>query len=622
MASGVRRLGGLLDEGRLLADGAMGTSLLERGVPLGACFELLNVEDPAAVAAVHGGFVEAGARAVWTNTFGANRYRLERHGIADRLGELNRAGVQVARRSGAAVVAGSVGPLGIRLAPYGRVRAEDARAAYREQIVALAEAGADLVAIETQTDLDEIEQALAAAREACDLPVLVTATFTTDDRTLLGSSPVAVAVRLAELGADAIGANCGQGPAQVLRVVRAMRAPAGAIPLVARPNAGGPQEVGGRMVYPATPAYFADVAGELLAEGVGIVGGCCGTGPAHTAALAEVFAGTSDTARARVGEPSSEEANVVAAASGSVRLEAGPTELARKLAEGRFVIAVEVEPPRGPSAAKLVAAAETLAAAGADVLDVADSPMAKMRMSPWAACRLLQDRVGVETVLHFPTRGRNLLRLQGDLLAVHALGIRNVFICLGDPVTIGDYPHGTDNVDVTPTGVMALITGSFNEGTDRAGNRIGEPTSFVVGCALNPARRDLESEARLLRRKVQAGARFALSQPVWSPEPLLSLRAAYERVNREPLELPILAGVLPLVTARHAEFIANEVPGAFVPPEVLERMRKAGERAEAEGLAIANEVAAQLRAHAAGLYVMPQFGRFDLAAEVVEAARV
>jgi homocysteine S-methyltransferase len=298
-----------------------------------------------------------------------------------------------------------------------------------------------------------------------------------------------------------------------------------------------------------------------------------------------------------------------------------PTELARKLGRGDLVIAVELEPPRGPTAARLVAAAETLVAAGADVLDVADSPMAKMRMSPWAACRLLQDAVGAETVLHFPTRGRNLLRLQGDLLAVHALGVRNVFVCLGDPVTVGDYPHGSDNVDVTPTGLIALITGGFNRGSDRAGNPIGEATSFVVGCALSPARDDLEAEARLLERKARAGARFALSQPVWSPEPLRRLRETYERVVGEELRLPILAGVLPLVTARHADFIANEVPGAVVPEEVLERMRKAGERAEAEGLAIARETVAELRGHAAGLYVMPQFGRFDLAAEVVEAAR-
>lgn len=621
MGSRARPLQALLGEGPLLADGAMGTSLLERGVSLGACFELLNVEDPSVVAAVHEGFLEAGARAVWTNTFGANRYRLERHGLVERLGELNRAGVAVARAAGATFVAGSVGPLGIRLAPYGRVRAEDARAAYREQIAALAEAGADLIAIETQTDLAEIEQALAAAREACDLPVVVTATFTTDDRTLLGSAPGDVAARLVELGVDAIGANCGQGPAQILRVVRAMRREAGGVPLVARPNAGGPQELGGRMVYPATPAYVADVAGELLAEGVAIVGGCCGTGPEHTTALAEALTGASESSHAGAAASAAATTTVPTTLPGSDRPEPAPTELARALAEGRFVIAVEVEPPRGPSAAKLVAAAETLVAAGADVLDVADSPMAKMRMSPWAACRLLQERAGVETVLHFPTRGRNLLRLQGDLLAVHALGIRNVFICLGDPVTIGDYPHGTDNVDVTPTGVMALITRSFNEGTDRAGNRIGEPTSFFVGCALSPVRRDIDAEARLLRRKAEAGARFALSQPVWSFEPLLRLRAAYERVNGEPLDLPILAGVLPLVTARHAEFIANEVPGAHVPSEVLERMRKAGDRAEGEGLAIASEVAVHLREHAAGLYVMPQFGRFDLAAEVVEAAR-
>src|SRR5947207_316279 len=462
----------MLAVGPILSDGGMGTSLVAGGAPVDGCFELLNEQDPGLVAAVHRGFVEAGARLVLSNTFGGNRFSLARWGLADRVADLNRRGVAIARAAGV-TVAGSVGPLRVRLAPYGRVRPEEAVDAYAEQIAALAEAGVDLLAVETQVDLAEVEQAVAAARAvAPGLPVAATMTFTRDDRTLTDSTPEQVAARLVELGADLIGVNCGEGPAQALRVIRAMRPVVGAIPLVARPNAGGPLQIGGRFLYPATPDYVAENAEALLEEGVAVVGGCCGTGPAHTRAMAAVLAGPHRVAPA------------VQVADGAEAEAAGaptPTELWAKLAEGRFVVAVEMSPPRAPSVAGMVAGAQTLADAGADVIDVTDSPMARMRMSPWAACRLIQERLDVETVLHFPTRGRNLLRVQGDLLAVHALGIRNVFVCQGDPISIGDYPKGTDNVDVTATGLISLITGSFNRGHDQAGASIGEPTSFLVG---------------------------------------------------------------------------------------------------------------------------------------------
>ena len=600
----------LLAAGPLLSDGGMGTSLVERGAPVGACFELLNDERPDLVGDVHRAFADAGARMVLTNTFGGNRFALGRRGLAERVAELNRKGVEVAREAGV-LVAGSVGPLRVRLAPYGRVRPGEALDAFTEQIAALTEAGVDVILIETQSDLAEIEQAVAAARGVGDVAVIVTATFTTDDRTLLGDTPEAVARRLLEVGADAIGVNCGQGPAQAIRVVNAMRPVAADTPLVARPNAGGPLQVGGRFLYPATPAYFADCATALLQGGAALVGGCCGTGPAHIAAMAAVLAA-----------PPAPAVEVPA----PVEIEPGrepspsPTALGRALAEGRFVVAVEVDPPRGFSTAAMLAAADTLAEAGADVIDVADSPLARMRMSPWAACRLIQEQVGIETVLHFPTRGRNLLRLQGDLLGVHALGIRNLFVCLGDPVALGDYPATTDTVDVTATGLIALITDAFNRGRDQLGASIGEPTSFVVGCAVNPTAPDLERECRLLRRKVEAGAAFALSQPVFSAEPIVRLRGAYEERHGE-LGLPILAGLLPLASGRHAEYLHNEVPGVAVPEAVRVLLRNAGERGQAEGLRIAVDLAAELAGVASGLYVIPQFRRFDVAAEVVDAAR-
>jgi methionine synthase / methylenetetrahydrofolate reductase (NADH) len=614
-AAGLRLL---LAEGPLLSDGGMGTSLIARGAPVGACFEALNVEDAAGVEEVHRCFVDAGARLIITNTFGANRFRLEAHGLADRVAALNRAGVAIARRAGAQVVGGSMGPLGVRLAPYGRVAVDDALEAYAEQAAALADAGADVIVIETQTDLREVEQAILGARRvSAGTAILASATFTRDDRTLLGETPAQVAARLADLGADAIGVNCGEGPAQVLRVIGAMRPYAGGRTLIARANAGGPMEVGGRFVYPATPDYVAEHAVACVAGGASIVGGCCGTGPEHTSAIA---AALSSGARPRL-----EVADVTAAADEPAAVPATtvpPTALASRLAEGAFVIAVEVEPPRSFNAARLVAAAGTLRDAGADVIDVADSPMAKMRMSAWAACRLVEEQVGVETVLHFPTRGRNLLRLQGDLLGAHALGIRNLFVCVGDPVTIGEYPHGSNDLDVTATGLLALISEEFNRGRDRAGSSIGEPTSFFAGAAVAPASPDLERECRLLKRKADAGARFLLSQPLYDAGQLAHLRRSYERVEGEPLGVPVLAGVLPLVTARHAEFLDNEVPGIEIPRAVRARLSAAGVDAARVGVAMAVELVGELRsAGADGVYVMPQFGRYDLAAEVVEAAR-
>ena len=610
-----------LADGPLLGDGGMGTALIDAGVPVDACMELLNERAPARVAGIHAAFVGAGARLVLTNTFGANRFRLEHHGLADRVGALCAAGVTLARGAGPTLVAGSMGPLGVRLQPYGRVPAEEAFAAYREQALALATAGVDLLMIETQTDVRELEQAVAAARDAAPgVALAASATFTRDDRTLLGDTPEAVARRLLELGVDAFGVNCGEGPAQALRIARLLGPIAGAagVPLLARPNAGGPTEVGGRFVYPATPEYVAEVVRALLDEGVSIVGGCCGTGPAHTAAIANELRDRRPSAPIAFPPPA-------VPGEGPAPAAASPTALEAAIAAGELVITVEMEPPRSFNAAQLVAAAQTLRDAGATAIDVADSPMAKMRMSAWAACRLVHERVGIETVLHFPTRGRNVLRLQGDLLGAHALGIRNLFVCVGDPVTIGEYPHGSNDVDVTATGLLQLITEQFNAGVDRSGSSIGEATSFFAGAAASPAAADLEREVRLLARKAQAGARFVLTQPVYALEPLRAMWEAFERQTGRPLRVPIIAGVLPLVSSRHATFLHNEVPGIEIPEHVQSHMREAGENAErawATGLAMATELAAGLRdAGAAGIYVMPQFGRYDRAADLVEAVR-
>jgi homocysteine S-methyltransferase len=605
----------------LIADGGMGTSLIDTGVALDACMEALNERAPDRVRSIHAAFVAAGSQLVLTNTFGANRYRLERHGLADRVAEICAAGVARAREAEPELVGGSLGPLGVRLQPYGRVDPAEAFDAYREQATALAEAGADVLVIETQTDVRELEQAVMAARDAAPgCALLASATFTRDDRTLLGDTPEMVARRLLDLEVDALGVNCGEGPAQMLRVIRAivpLVTPMGT-PIIARPNAGGPTEVGGRFLYPATPDYVGEITHALLDEGVAIVGGCCGTGPGHTRAIADAVRDRGPRARVELPTPS-------VAADTSAATAIPPTRLQAAIAAGDLVVSVEMEPPRSFNAAQLGAAAATLRDAGATAIDVADSPMAKMRMSAWAACRLVHEQVGIETVLHFPTRGRNIVRLQGDLLGSHALGIRNLFVCVGDPVTIGDYPHGSNDVDVTATGLLQLITEHFNTGVDRAGSTIGEPTSFFAGAAASPSAPDLEREVRLLRRKVEAGARFVLTQPVYAVEPLRALREAYERSTGSPLEVPVIAGVLPLVSGRHATFLHNEVPGIDIPAPVRDRMTAAGadpDRAWRTGRGMATELAAELRAEgAAGIYVMPQFGRYDRAADMVEAIR-
>jgi homocysteine S-methyltransferase len=603
----------------ILADGAMGTLLHARGVGFDRCFDELNLTNPALVAEVHRAYIEAGSQILYSNTFGANRFKLAEHGLADKVAEINKAGVELARRVVAAsfkevLVAGDVGPLGVRLAPYGRVQVEQAKAAFIEQIAALCEAGADLLVIETFGDLYEIRAAVTAARQFCDMPIVASATFTRDDRTVLGDPPAKVARALLEAGADVIGANCSGGPAQLFRILGQMKQAAPEARFVVKPNAGWPEQIGGRVMYSAGPDYFGEYAQSFTALGVSIIGGCCGTTPEHIAHMRRAL---------QAAPPGAGQLDVQVSATPSEARQLvpeQPTQLAQKLASGGFVAAVEMDPPRGLAPHKIIAGAAMLAEAGADVINVADSPMARMRMSPWAVCELVQREVGVETTLHFPTRGRNLLRLQGDLLAAHALGIRNVFVVMGDPTSIGDYPEAMDNYDLAPTGVMQLIKQRFNQGVDHAGTDIGQPTSFFVGCALNLLPPDPGREIKLLRRKIEAGADFALTQPVYQPEQARQFLDIYAEQYGK-LEIPLLVGILPLYSARHAAFLHNEVPGIVISEATQARMAAAGDHAAAEGVKIAIELAEQIKAWGQGVYIMPAFGRYDLAAEVVETIK-
>jgi methionine synthase I (cobalamin-dependent)/5,10-methylenetetrahydrofolate reductase len=614
----------LLNEQTLLADGAMGTMLNARGVSFEKCFDELNLTNPAVVAEVHREYIEAGAQMILTNTFSANRFKLEKYGLQNQLAAINTAGVELAKRVAAAsfkevLIAGDIGPLGVRLAPFGRVQLEDARAAFGEQVEALCTAGVDLIVIETLADLYEAREAVLAAKEHCSKPVIVSVTFTRDGRTILGDTPEKAARALAESGAEVIGVNCSGGPAQLLRILRQMKQAVASGSETrpyfwVKPNAGWPEQVSGRIMYPADPEYFGSYALAFREAGANLVGGCCGTTPRHIAAMRKAL----DTAPAlQVVIQTSEVSETSEAPEAETE---PPTQLAQKLAAGKFAIAVEMDPPRGLSTHKLLAGASLLAESGADVINVADSPMARMRMSAWAVCDLVQRQIGIESTLHFPTRGRNLLRVQGDLLAAHALSIRNVFVVMGDPTSIGDYPEAADNYDIVPSGLIKLIKQGFNTGLDHSGTSIGQPTNFFVGSALNLCPQDFAAEVKNLRRKLSSGADFFLTQPIFDPQ---LAEAFLKRYAEEygPLDKPILVGILPLFSARHANFLHHEVPGISLPEPLRARMEQAGKAGLQEGIRITTELVAQIKPWAQGLYIMPQFNRYDVVAEIIEKVK-
>lgn len=604
----------------IVTDGAMGTLLHERGIKIDACFDALNLTQPAVVAEIHRDYIQAGAELIKTNTFGANRTKLDRHGLEDRVAEINSAAVNLVQRVMLAsfkdvLIGGDVGPLGVPMAPFGRIQPEEAFEVYAEQISALIEAGVDMILIETMVDLYAVREAVNAARHVDpDTPVLASMTFTRDRRTLLGNTPQEVAQQMAAFGVDVIGVNCSGGPAQLLRILRQMKAavPDGRFSVM--PNAGFPEKVGGRIMYPAGPEYFHDYALSFWRAGADVIGGCCGTTPAHITMIAEAIAKT----------PKDALVSVISDLDSAAEVEQAPAEersqLAQKLETGKFVIAVEMDPPRGLSTHKLLAGASLLADAGADVIDVADSPMARMRMSPWAVCHLIQSKFDIETTLHFPTRGRNLLRVQGDLLAAHAMNVRNVFVVMGDPTAIGDYPDASDSYDLVPTGLIRLIKEEFNTGVDHSGGLIGQPTSFFVGAALNLCPGNPQREIHVLKKKIDAGVDFFLTQPVFEADKALSfIDVLIDELG--PLQVPVLVGILPLVTDRHARFLHNEVPGIHIPEVIQNRMAVAGDVSALEGANISVELINNLKGSFQGVYFMPAFSRYDMVADIIDRIR-
>ncbi|MDR7544211.1 MAG: bifunctional homocysteine S-methyltransferase/methylenetetrahydrofolate reductase [Armatimonadota bacterium] len=593
----------------LVADGAMGTMLYARGVSFDHCFEAQNLNRPDLVRGIHAAYLNAGAELLETNTFGANRFKLAAWGLDDQVEAINGAGVRLAREAIAVMdrpawVAGSIGPLGRQMAPIGALTEGEAAAAFTQQAQALA--GADLLILETFADLNEMVTAVRAVRAAVALPIIAQMTFAQDGRTLLGYTPEEIVARLEPLGVAVIGANCSVGPHGVAEVLERMAAVT-RTPLSAMPNAGLPAYIGGRFAYMSSPAYMAERAVALVEAGVSIVGGCCGTTPEHIAAIHQAVAGR------RPGRSRPRATLAAPPPPPPAPVSEPPSTLAQKLGR-RFVLTVEVAPPRGANDAEELENCRRLRAAGVDAVDVSDNPLARLRMSPWATAARIQREVGLETILHFTTRDRNLIRLQSDLLAVHALGIRNVLALRGDHPQTGDYPQATAVSDVQPSGLVRMIK-QFNQGRDLAGNAIGEPTRFLVGIALNLAAQDAARELRALDRKLAAGGDFICTMPIFDPE---TLQAFLARYGKPPV--PLLVGILPLYGARHAEFLHNELPGMVVPDGIRAQMREASDGREL-GLRLARDLIQAIRDQADGAYLIPSFGRYDRIITLVREVR-
>jgi methionine synthase I (cobalamin-dependent)/5,10-methylenetetrahydrofolate reductase len=607
-----------LRAGGLVFDGAMGSSLYERGNLYTQCFEEMNLSRPEVVREIHQGFAEAGCDVIETNTFGANRVRLSRYGFEGKVREINAAGVRLAREvAGArAFVAGAVGPTGLMLETLSEGQPEELLAAFREQVAALLEAGVDALILETFRQPDELKLAVQGAREAGAGKVAVIGCVSFDEAgtTADGQHPEQVAEQLAGFQVAAIGVNCATGPAGVYEMITRMQGPR--LPLVAIPNAGIPQQVEGRLAYMATPDYFQLYARRLFKAGVHAVGGCCGTTPDHIRKVVAAARMVSGGHHVDIGggmreEPDARHGQVAPGVSVAVTAEKGP--IGRDLGK-KFLVSVEVNPPPGLSLASAVAGAKALKEGGVDIINVADGPRASARMGNLALCLRIQQEVGLPALMHVTSRDRNLLGTVAYLLAAHELGVRNLVVITGDPPKMGDFPHATAVYDTDSVGMLQLIS-AMNRGFDPGGKPLGGATRFLCATGAEPGAHDYERELDRLKQKRAAGAELVMTQPVYDP-------AVLDRMLRdiEPLGMPVLVGLLPLASYRNAEFLHNEVPGMQVPESIRERMRKAGagEAGRSAGIAIAREMLAEVKDRVAGAYVMPPFGRHELALRVIE----
>lgn len=601
-----------IDRRAVVCDGAMGTMLYSRGIPFSHCYDELNTTNPQVVKDVHLAYIKAGADVIETNTFGANRFRLDKFGLGNQVREFNLAGARVAREAAGddLYVAGAVGPLGILLEPLGQVSHSEARTAFRDQIAGLVEAGVDLIIIETMMDLNEARQALLAARDVGQVPVVVQMTVREDGNTPTGALPEDFARALDAWGADLIGLNCSVGPAAVQETLERIAAVTGK-KLSAQPNAGMPRTVEGRNLYLCSPEYMAGYARRFIEAGARLVGGCCGTTPEHIKAIkAAVRSLNAPQARSS--------ATVAAHVSQALPLVpmAGRSRLAAKLAQREFPVVVEVVPPKGCDATRELEGCQYLREGGVDAVDIPDGSGATARMSALTLAVLLQQGSGIDVLLHYSACERNVLTIQSDMLGAHALGIRNILALTRDTPQFSAEMEG---YSVDAVGLVTLLN-NLNRGLDVGGNPLGVQTSYLVGVSINPHALDQAKELERLRAKVEAGANFAVTQPIFQVHQLAEFM---ERARAFAPDLPIIAGILPLTSFRNAEFMNNEVPGITVPPPIMERMRaaNAGERARLEGLKIAQETLLAVQPLVQGAQISAPFGRYALALEVVQVLR-
>jgi methionine synthase / methylenetetrahydrofolate reductase(NADPH) len=589
----------------LVFDGGVGTHLYEKGIFINTCFDELNLTNPDLVAEVHRDYIQAGADVVETNTFGANRFRLAPHGLEKKVHDVNLRGAEIARltAAGRALAAGSIGPLGVQIEPIGKLSFGEARDAFREQAAGLLAGGVDLIVLETFTLVNELTEAIRAVRDIDSrIPILAQVTVNDDGLLLSGATLEAFVTGMAGLDVDALGLNCSVGPKSMLEALERLR-PLTRMPLSVQPNAGLPQSVGGRAIYMSSPEYIAEYAKRFILSGASIVGGCCGTNPEHIKAIRRAVQALRPSTRME------RAAELTITAPAAVSVIPGPqkSRLSGKLASGRFATLVELVSPKGVSPAAQVQKARRLLEFGIDAINIPDGPRASARMSALVLASILQTDVGIETVLHFACRDRNVIGMQSDLLGAWALGLRNILAVTGDPPKLGNYPEATAVFDVDAIGLTNIIT-RLNHGLDLAGNPIGEPTGFHVGVGVNPGAINPDEELRRLDWKIKAGAEFMITQPVFDPA---LLEGFMRRV--EPLRLPLLCGIWPLVSYRNAEFMNNEVPGARVPPDILERMRRTANPDEGfrEGVAIARETYDRFKKDVAGVQLSAPLGRIE-----------
>jgi len=599
----------------LVCDGAMGTELYNRGISFDHSFDELCLSQPELVRAVHQDYRDAGAQILLTNSFGGNTFRLASRGLEKHVQDINVAAARIAREvAGEDVyVAGSVGPLGRRLAPTGKMTAEQAADAFREQMLALIEGGVDAFFLETFSDIPEIAVAIQVAHTiAPNLPIIAHMTFTDDGKTLHGYKPEEVARQLTSLGALIVGANCSVGPQPIMEVVDRMVVKSNVEPLrlSIMPNAGLPRIHEGRFVYVCSPEYMADYAREFVLKGAHIVGGCCGTSPEHIRQMRAAVQGMTPKHNVPLAMGENDEVSglIPIAKAGQQRT----NTFRAKLESGQFVSSVEIDPPKGINVEKLIRGAELCRTNGVDCINIADSPLARARMSPMALSNLIRNEVDIEIILHLSCRDRNIIGLQSELMGAYAQGRRNILCVTGDPPHVGDYPSATGVYDVDSIGLVQLCT-RLNDGVDLSGHSMSYKTDLYIGVAINPTAKDLDLEFERFQRKVDAGAHFAMSQPLYE---LDSLQRFMDRCKPT---IPIMVGILPLRNARHARFLHNEVPGMFIPTHIQERMETAGENGPAEGVQIAQEFLVKAHDKVQGVYLMPPFNQFWMGTDVLKA---